>query len=106
MPEYLNDVGAVVVPSYAEGVPNIVLEAMACGTPVLATPAGGIPDVVKDGQTGFIMEDNSPACITRNIIRVLSHPNLEEIAANARAIVEKEYAFDTVVARYRDILGS
>jgi glycosyltransferase involved in cell wall biosynthesis len=74
--------------------------------PEYLTPAGGIPDVIKDGQTGFIMEDNSPECITRNIIRVLSHPDLEEIAANAHALVEKEYAFDTVVARYRDILGS
>lgn len=106
MPVYLNDTRIVVVPSYAEGVPNIVLEAMACGTPVLATSVGGIPDVIKDGETGFIMEDNSPECIARNVIRVLNHPNLEEITRNARALLEKEYTYEVVVERYRNIMDS
>jgi len=106
MPAYLNDIRIVVVPSYGEGVPNIVVEAMACSTPILATSAGGIPDVIRDGETGFIMEDNSPECIARNVIRVLNHPNLEEITANARALVEKEYAYEVVVERYRNIVAS
>jgi glycosyltransferase involved in cell wall biosynthesis len=83
-----------------------MLEAMACGTPVLATPVGAIPDVIKDGETGFIMEDNSPECIARNIIRALNHPNLEQIAQNARALVEKEFTFEKAVERYREILDS
>jgi len=106
MPVYLNDTRIVVVPSYAEGVPNIVLEAMACGTPVLATSVGGIPDVIKDGETGFIMEDNSPECIARNVIRVLNHPNLEEITRNARALLEKEYTYKVAVERYGNIVAS
>lgn len=54
-------------------------EAMACDTPVLATPVGGVPDVIKDGKTRFIMGDNSPECIAKNVIRALEHPNPEEI---------------------------
>ena len=50
---------------------------MGCGTPVLATPVGGVPDLIKDDETGFIMEDNSPKCITENIERVLNHPDLD-----------------------------
>ena len=50
---------------------------MGCGTPVLATSVGGVPDVIKDKETGFIMEDNSPECIAENIERVLNHPDLD-----------------------------
>ncbi len=105
MPAYLNDTGIAVIPSYREGVPNIMLEAMACGTTVLATPVGGIPDLIKDGETGFILEDNSPECIARNISRVLNHPNLEEITRKARALIEKEYAYEVVLERYRNIIS-
>ena len=91
---------------FEEGVPNIVLEAMACGTPVLATPVGGIPDVIKDGDTGFIMEDNSPECIATNTVRALSHPDLEAITAKARALVDEKYAYEVVVENYRKILTS
>ncbi len=106
LPKHLNDLKLLVLPSYTEGLPNIMLEAMACGTSVLATAVGAIPDVIKDGETGFIMEDNSPDCIARNVIRALSHPNLEQIAENARALVEMEYNFEAAVEQYKNILAS
>ena len=101
---YLNDVQVVIVPSYREGLPNIVLESMACGCVVLSTPVGGIPEVIKDGETGFIMENNSPECIVENVIRVLEHPDLDKIVKNARELVEKEYTYEAAVERYRGIL--
>jgi len=67
---------------------------------------GGVPDVIKDEETGFIMVDNSPECIARNIIRALGRPNLEQIADNARALVEKEYTFEAAVKGYKNILAS
>jgi len=104
LPDYLNKLKLLVLPSYTEGLPNILLEAMACGTPVLATPVGGIPDVIKDDETGFIMEDNSPECIVINIIRALETSRLREIAYNARSLVEREYTYKKAVERYRNIL--
>jgi glycosyltransferase involved in cell wall biosynthesis len=104
LPRYLNDMKIVVVPSYYEGLPNIVLESMACGCIVVATPVGGIPDVIKDGETGFIMENNSPECIAKNVIRALEYPNLDEIVENARKLIEKEYTYEAAVERYREIL--
>jgi glycosyltransferase involved in cell wall biosynthesis len=49
----------LVIPSYTEGLPNIMLEAMACGTPMLASPVGAIEDVIKDEETGFILRSKS-----------------------------------------------
>ena len=103
---YLNELKLFVLPSYTEGLPHTILEAMACGTPVLATPVGAIPDVIKDGETGFIMENNSPECIAKNIVRALAHPNINEITKNARALVEEKYNYQDAVDRYRIILSS
>ena len=102
--DYLNELKLIVLPSYTEGLPNIMLEAMACSTPVLATPVGAIPDVITDGETGFIMENNSPECIAENIIRALNYPSLDEIVENARELVEKEFTYEAAVERYRKIL--
>lgn len=106
LPQYLNELKLLVLPSYTEGLPNIMLEAMTCGTPVLATCVGAIPDVIKDKETGFIMKNNSPECIARNVIRALNHSNLEKIARNARILVEKGFTYEKAVERYREILSN
>lgn len=104
--DYLNQMKLLVLPSYEEGLPNIILEAMACGAPVLATPVGGIPDVIKDEKTGFILEDNSAESIARGVIKALNHPRLLEITKNARALIESKYSYAATVHRYENILNS
>ena len=104
LPDVLNELKLLILPSHSEGLPGIVVEAMACGTPVLATPVGAVPDVIKDGETGFIMENNSPECIAENVIRALKHPELEMILGDARALVEREFTYKVVVEKYRKML--
>lgn len=104
LPDFLNETKLLVVPSYTEGLPNIVLEAMACNTLVLATSVGGIPDIIIDGETGFLLENNSPECIAIRVIEALNHPNPEQITGNARVLVENKYTYEAALARYRAIL--
>lgn len=103
LPDYLNQMKLLVIPSDTEGLPNIMLEAMACGTPVLATPVGAIPDIIKDGETGFIMANNSPECIEENVRRALNSPDLGKIAENGRRFVEKKYVFEKTVEQWKRI---
>ncbi len=63
-----------------------------------------LPDVVKDRETGFILEDNSPECIVENVIGALENPNLNEIAKKARMLIEERYTYELAVERYGEVL--
>jgi glycosyltransferase involved in cell wall biosynthesis len=105
IPGYLNKLKLLVMPSYTEGLPNIMLEAMACGTPVLATPVGGIPDIIVHGKNGFIMEDNSPQSIADAVEEILENPNYHEISENAKKTVKNYFKYETVVKNWTDIFS-
>lgn len=104
LPYYLNEFRLLILPSDTEGLSNIVLESMACGTPVLSTPVGALPDFIKDGETGFIMANNSPECIQQNVLRSLSFPDLEKIIINAQNLLKREFTFESAIKRYCGIL--
>jgi glycosyltransferase involved in cell wall biosynthesis len=106
LPTYLNELKLLVLPSFTEGLPNIMLEAIACGTPVLATSVGAIPDVIKDHETGFIMKSNSSKCIAENIIKVLKYPKLSDIIENARESVNKEFRYEATVEKWKKIFNN
>ncbi|PKL70604.1 MAG: hypothetical protein CVV30_04430 [Methanomicrobiales archaeon HGW-Methanomicrobiales-1] len=105
IPSYFAKIKLFILPSYKEGLPNSVLESMACGTPVLATPVGGILDVVIDNQTGFIIPNNSPSEIANIIQKALNNSDLNRISFAAREKVMEEYNNNSVLNNYTDILS-
>jgi glycosyltransferase involved in cell wall biosynthesis len=106
LPWYLNQLQLLILPSYTEGLPTIMLQALACGTPVLATAVGAIPDIIREGKTGFIMRDNSPECIAENVIRVMSSPDRVTVALQGRRFVEDHFTFEKTRDSLRPIINA
>ena len=105
VPARLNELSLLVLPSQpTEGLPTTILESLACGTPVLATPVSGVPDVVREGETGFRIESRDPAALAPRIESILDERDLDRISANGRELVESVYSFDAACERYREIL--
>lgn len=104
IPEILNTLKLLVLPSMGEGLPTIILESMACGTPVLTTPRGAVPELIIDGETGFIMETNSPDCIKVNVTRVLRFPAIDGITTNALKFAKTHFSFQNAKNRYQQML--
>ncbi len=105
LPRYYSDFKLLVVPSYTESVPIVAVEAMACETIVLATPVGGIPDVIVDGQNGFILKDNTPPSIAGSVLNILSLNRLPEIASAAKATIDKGFTYAAATQKYREIFA-
>ncbi|WP_284009635.1 glycosyltransferase family 4 protein [Haloarcula pelagica] len=105
VPEQLNELSLLVLPSQpTEGLPTTILEALSCGTPVLASPVSGVPDVVRDGETGFLVESREPAALRDEIAAILARDDLAEFSDRGRALIETEYSFEAACERYRSIL--
>jgi glycosyltransferase involved in cell wall biosynthesis len=100
---YLNKFKLLVLPSYTEGLPNVIIEAMACGTPVLTNSVGAIPDLIKDNDNGFIMTNNSSNCIEKNVLRAIESPRINKIIENAIFFVEKEFSLENVRKKWEKI---
>jgi glycosyltransferase involved in cell wall biosynthesis len=85
----------VALPSLDEGLPLAVLEAMASGVPVVATPVGGVPEAVVDGVTGRLVPPENPGALADAIRHLLSDPQLlRSMGDEARKRAEQQYSLD------------
>ena len=85
LPSWYAAADVVALTSHSEGCPNVVTEALACGRPVVATAVGGVPDLVRDGENGFLIPSRDPAVAAERLGRALDHAwNADAIAARGR----------------------
>jgi glycosyltransferase involved in cell wall biosynthesis len=105
LPILLNALRLFILPTHrGEGLPTIILEAMACGTPVLATPVGAIPDVIINEVTGFLLESTTPECIAQRTTMILNYTELEKVADNAGSLIRLKFTKTAATERYDKML--
>lgn len=91
----------VVHPAEVEGLGVALLQAAACGVPIVATRAGGIPDVVRDGVNGILLPPKDTAALARAVIELLRDPErAQALGAAGRDLIEREFSIDAMVESY------
>jgi glycosyltransferase involved in cell wall biosynthesis len=89
----------LVLPSFMEGLPIVLMEALALGVPAVATRVAGIPELIVDGETGLLFDPGHWADLEKALARVCAHKDLREVLAKAgRAKIESEFAYPAAAA--------
>jgi glycosyltransferase involved in cell wall biosynthesis len=107
IPDLLGASDFFLLPSLTEGLPLAVLEAMAHGLPVLATPVGGIPEVVQEGEQGLFVPVNDPEALAGAMARLAEDPALRRTLGEAGCRrVREHFSFRTMTAEYERLYRS
>ncbi|MEM1646293.1 MAG: glycosyltransferase family 4 protein [Ignisphaera sp.] len=97
----------LVLPSYFEAFPMVLIEAMASGLPVIGSKTGGIVDIVENGVNGYLFEKGSANDLAEKLHLVLSDESLRrKLSINSRAIAESKYSWNTIASRLLKIYSS
>lgn len=96
-----------VLPSFAEGIPVALMEAMAIGLPVIATYVGGVTELVVDGETGQVVNASDPIDLARAIEKYVREPEFcATVATNARKRVESEFNIEDQVDKLAELFSA
>ena len=113
---FRKDVGAFyqiadlfVMSSVQEGLGTAMIDALALGKPVVAANAGGIPEIIKDGETGCLVDAANPQALAQGIVQMLTHKDqAQRMAQRGQAVVKEQFSIDAMVennlAVYRQLL--
>jgi glycosyltransferase involved in cell wall biosynthesis len=105
VPAFYERLDAFVLPSRNEGVPGALREAMASGLPAVATDVGGTREVVRDGETGILVEPEDAAALAGALRSLLADPEwARELATAGRALVRDRFSVEAYVERYESFL--
>ena len=106
LPYYYSAAEACVLPSRYESFGMVALEAMACGTPVIVTTAGGISAIIKDGQTGFLVPEEDETALAQSILRlVYNNPSKKHLSTNVRNRA-MEFTWNSIANQVYSLYGS
>jgi glycosyltransferase involved in cell wall biosynthesis len=107
---WLKSADLFVLPSYHEGLPNAILEAMSCGLPVVSTKIGGIPEIVEDGNTGILVNPKDSDALANAIVYLIENDELaRNMGKTGRDKVEQKFSWQQnakeIVQIYNEVLS-
>lgn len=101
-----DDLDLLVVPSLQEGMGRVVIEAFSAGVPVIAFPTGGIPEIIADGETGFLTRERWPTALAARLVQIITgdpeYPR--RVAGQARCAWERAYRVDIYQKRITELM--
>ncbi|MBL8078753.1 MAG: glycosyltransferase [Anaerolineales bacterium] len=103
LPYYYSAAEAVVMPSLYESFGMVALEAMACGTPVIASEVGGLGYLVQNGETGFTIPDSDPQALCERLSVLLSDAPLREMMGRRASTYALDYAWEKIAIQIIDV---
>ncbi len=102
--DYVAEADVVALPSRSEGIPNVVLEAMAMGKPVVATTVGGVPEIIEDGMSGRLVPPEQPVLFAHGLADVLTDQELyQRFAVEGKRRVQEFFSIEARVGRLEDL---
>jgi len=103
LPYYYSAADAVVMPSHYESFGMVALEAMACGTPVVASQVGGLAFLIEDGKTGYTVPADDPQSLADQLEKIITNPDMRARMAVQAAEFAQGYGWDKIAARVVDL---
>lgn len=97
---------ALVLPSLSEGLPRVVIEAMFSGLVVIASRVSGIPEVIEDGVTGYLITPKDPQGLANTLRRMYANPEVAAMTSRARTVAESVFSEQAFLEGYRQLLGA
>ncbi len=89
-----------------DNLPTVIMEAMAAAVPVVSTPVAGVPEMVRDGRTGFLVPPHDTAALANRLARLLDHPaEAREMGREGRRICEEKFSTERTTEQLRDVLS-
>ncbi len=96
--QLLSECSVFILPSYNEGLPMVIIEAMACEIPIISTPVGGIPEVIIEGETGYLVEPGDIDAITKKLNYVLTCDS--QVTSKAKEYYSVHFSSKTVLPKW------
>lgn len=108
MPGFLTSLDVFVLPSRTEGLGIILLEALACGTPIIATQVGGVPEIISPGINGLLVPPQDPIGLAQGVISLINDYSQSKMAQKGTELIKENFLLQDMLANtekiYSDVL--